>query len=325
MSSRYLRGKTWYYAAIIKGKRVQKSLQTDLASVAKQRQAEYDIRYDNLYDIKDIPVATALSLYLEERKHRRASETQKDSERKIRGFLAEKNIVNFRDISTDKMTDYLSHIASLGKSEYTLSNILEYNRIFLKWCVERGYIQSNPFVSIKNYKPIQKTVRFLNSTQIKRVLKEANKEVLYPAVAIAIYAGLRKSEIFHLTPDDIDLKQGIIHVRNKEGFTTKSGKNRVVGISKRLKPILATQLKTGPLFDLHNNRRVMRRIMRNSGVSWAGWHTLRHSFASELVKNGVDVYSVSKILGHASVKITEDTYLHGSPEHQRLAVDRLSF
>jgi integrase len=53
------------------------------------------------------------------------------------------------------------------------------------------------------------------------------------------------------------------------------------------------------------------------------FHTLRHSFASWLVMAGVDLWTVAQLLGHSGIKLVEQTYGHLSPNHKRLAVDRL--
>ena len=53
------------------------------------------------------------------------------------------------------------------------------------------------------------------------------------------------------------------------------------------------------------------------------YHTLRHTFASHLVMDGVDLETISRLMGHATTKQVEQTYGHLAPEHRRLAVNRL--
>ena len=59
-----------------------------------------------------------------------------------------------------------------------------------------------------------------------------------------------------------------------------------------------------------NFERSFRVIIRNAGLPHYGIHSLRHTFASLLFAAGVEVKVISKLLGHASVKITYDTYVH---------------
>jgi integrase len=61
----------------------------------------------------------------------------------------------------------------------------------------------------------------------------------------------------------------------------------------------------------------------NIGIERCGLHALRHTFASMLFKNGVDVKTVSEILGHASVKITYDTYIHLIRKQKQNAINTL--
>ena len=53
-------------------------------------------------------------------------------------------------------------------------------------------------------------------------------------------------------------------------------------------------------------------------------HNLRHTFASHLVMNGTDLYTVSKLLGHSSVKVTQ-IYAHLTPDYLKASVDRLKY
>jgi integrase len=327
MSSRQLRGGIWWYSGYFNGDRIRVSLETSSVAVAKERQAQKDIELRSASSPgKDTPVLLALSRYIEEKKFRRVSSVNADSKRKIEAFLSEHDILRFEDVTVDKMEKHLNAILASGKSEWSAQNSLEYNRIFFKWCADREYIQTNPLKDIPKYKPASATIRYLTGAELRKVLENASVEPLFPAVATAIYTGLRKGEIFNLTPEDIDLRQGIIHVREKEGWRPKGREARAIGINKRLRAVLRkAKPHNGRMFDITNNVRIMRRIVKKAGVPWAGWHTFRHSFASELVKQGVDIYTVSKILGHKSVSITEKTYLHSSPEHQRSAVDRIDF
>jgi integrase len=327
MSSRYLRDGIIWYSAMKDGKRIRCSLETSNVAEAKIRQAQKDLELSVTgTSRKDASISEALDIYIEEKKFRRVPSVNQDSKRKIKAFIDEQGLCRVQDVTVQKMESHLNSILTSGRSEWSASNSLEYNRIFMKWCVDRGFLNVNPLSAIKKYKPVSKTIRYLTSKEIKKVLEIAEKESIYPAVATAIYTGLRKSEIFTLTPEDIDLKAGIIHIRIKDGFKPKGRENRVVGINDRLKAVLRhVQPRDGRMFDITNNVRKINRITRLAGVPWAGWHTFRHSFASEMIRQGVDVYTVSKVLGHKSVSITEKTYLHGSPEHQRKAVNKLSF
>jgi len=199
-------------------------------------------------------------------------------------------------------------------------------KTFLNFAVRRRYIFENPIRGIKHYRLPHNPPRFLTDDEVKRILKAAAKSDLGPLVATAIYTGMRKSELFNLEWTDLDFPVGTITVRNKEGFTTKSKRFRIIPIHPALKWILwPLRAKEGLCFDATNNRRVFRRIVRKSKIQGdIGLHTLRHTFASHLIMNGVDIVTVSKLLGHSSISTTM-IYSHLTGDHIKTAVEKLRF
>ena len=79
----------------------------------------------------------------------------------------------------------------------------------------------------------------------------------------------------------------------------------------------------GDMIPPERLERTFYRILKNVGISQAGLPSLRHTFASMLFKEEVDVKTISELLGHASIQITLNTYVHliGKPKHT--AVDKL--
>lgn len=187
-------------------------------------------------------------------------------------------------------------------------------------------------------------VRFLAEAEADRVLA-ASPARIQLAVALGLFAGLRMGEILMLRPVlDVDLEHGLLFIQAREGWRPKYGKNREVPISSALRPFVEQHLAAiggepylfpGQTPGLPRSERnfqyLFTRIVQNAGLETgrahpAGVtiHTLRHTFASWLVMAGADLLTVSRLMGHASIKQVQDTYAHLSPQHRLATVELLS-
>jgi len=186
--------------------------------------------------------------------------------------------------------------------------------------------------------PVQK-IKFLRQPEPReRVLTEEEElklfaactEHLKPVILTALRTGMRKSEIADLKWNQVDLKNKEIEV-----VRTKSGKKRIIPVSEDLFQVLKmfknvngdsefvfqyVDQKTGEMRHLKYFRRSFENACRRAGISGFTFHDLRHTFASRLVRKGVDLITVKDLLGHYSVKTTE-RYTHSNQEQKRKAVD----
>jgi site-specific recombinase XerD len=131
-------------------------------------------------------------------------------------------------------------------------------------------------------------------------------------------AGLRLGELCSLKISDIDWERKLIHVRQAKGR-----KDRYLALSEALLPVMSEYfLQYKPLRFLFNSSpgeqlgrstvsRMMQRAVKRSGISKEGvcLHTLRHSFASHMLEDGVDLMSIKEMLGHEKL-FTTMVYLH---------------
>ena len=132
---------------------------------------------------------------------------------------------------------------------------------------------------------------------------------------------------------DIDFDRKVIVVRNSESFTTKNKKNRVVPMSEHLWRMLVTRRGAGHcdlLFHRDGRKlekdyvsKTFKRCVLNTELDGKlHFHSLRHTFASWLVQDGVSLYEVQKLLGHSSSKVAE-VYSHLQPEPMHSTVNRI--
>jgi len=153
-------------------------------------------------------------------------------------------------------------------------------------------------------------------------------------VAVFIYAGLRREEAIWLTPDDVDLKHGMIHVRQKairgERWRPKTGRNRRVPISSSLQRILDAfeshvgetwyfTTPQGKRWDPDNFSHRLRKANKANGLLWSCLD-FRHTFGSQLAMKGESLYKISELLGN-SPEICRKHYAALSPERMRDTVE----
>ena len=169
--------------------------------------------------------------------------------------------------------------------------------------------------------------------QVARLYSECN-DWLLPFVAIALNTGLRHREILALEWDDIDLDSQKIKVRSDNSFTTKGKRNRVIPISVFLQGVLKKAPKhiTCPyiIFTKQGDspwptgvRSMFKRALKRAGLPVSfRVHDLRHTFATTLAANGVDIVTIKNLLGHTDIQTTMK-YLHAAPDRNKWAVENL--
>ena len=209
-------------------------------------------------------------------------------------------------------------------------------RNFLIYLQDRDIKSLEP-TKVKLPKTIKKQVTFLELDEIKCLLAEislANEAGLrdFAIVQLLFSAGLRVSEIVALNRDQINLKRGEFMVRGK------GAKDRPVFISQSATQALLNYLETrqdnlSPLFISYskncvqsqdgNYRRLTVRSIERLIAKYAKLagitkdvspHTMRHSFATDLLINGADIRSVQSMLGHSSIATTQ-IYTHVTDTH----------
>ena len=193
----------------------------------------------------------------------------------------------------------------------------------IKW----GLLGTNPTAGIGRLRETGARTRFLDQDEIK-VLLEAANDRFHPILITALHTGMRRGEILRLQWPDVDLKNRTITIQE-----SKSGKKRMIPIDGTLCTTLlalpsrfqkgyvfpSPRKENAPYTDINHT---FRRIADKANIENVRFHDLRHTFASHLVMNGVDIRTVQELLGHANVTMTM-RYSHLSPVHRTRAVQIL--
>lgn len=184
--------------------------------------------------------------------------------------------------------------------------------------------------------------------KLYKYLMKSNK-VKTLGVLISLYAGLRIGEVCGLKWEDIDFENKILNIRrtvqrvylgkneSKIIVTTPKSKKSVrkIPLSKvlinKLRPLSNMFSKndyilTGSLDKCYEPlvyRYTYRVVLKNSNISYRKYHCLRHTFATRCIRVGMDIKSLSEVLGHSSIGITLSTYVHSSFEVKKKYIDKL--
>ena len=191
-----------------------------------------------------------------------------------------------------------------------------------------GLLQSNPSMGIKRLSEPRGRTRFLSDEERLKLLEatENSSSQLHLAVVLSLATGARQSEIWGLCWKDIDLKEGYLTFEQ-----TKNGDIRKV-------PVLGEALNL--LRTYHHQHRIVGREelfpgrikghSLNLRKQWVAaiklaeiedfrWHDLRHSSASYMVRQGLDLRLVAELLGHRTLQMSM-RYSHLAKEHLKSAI-----
>lgn len=234
----------------------------------------------------------------------------------------------------------------------TVSDILCVLRSILRFARRAGAVIPCDGSSVRIRRPAV-DIRVL-TRQEQEILCEhiySNMNPKNAGLLLSLFAGLRVGELCALQWDDIALDEGLIYVRHTmhriQNLEPEGPRTRVVittpksATSNRMIPLpedLAELLKELPgshrgyflsgREDVYLEPRCMqyhfRRTLERCGISYANYHALRHTFATRCVELGFDVKCLSELLGHSTVTMTMDRYVHPTMDHKREHMQRLS-
>ncbi|HEV58148.1 MAG TPA: tyrosine recombinase XerC [Phycisphaerales bacterium] len=233
-------------------------------------------------------------------------------------------------VDTDTIRAFLVFLNDKQYSKSTTARKLATLRSFYKFLVRRNYLTSNPVAVVKTPRQDKKLPRYLEYTEVQRLLNTPPSDTWLGARDRAILetlysTGMRVSEIVALNMDDVDFLGEVIHIRGKGkkerispiGSSALQAIQRYIELRNRRmqhdshfdgKVLFAN--KHGKRLSTRSVRRKMDKYLRQAGLDPAiSPHTLRHSFATHMLNNGADLRSVQELLGHQSLSTTQ-IYTH---------------
>ena len=231
-----------------------------------------------------------------------------------------------------------------GLSAKTVRNINQVISSAMDFAKDQKLISSNPTDGCALPKPEHKEMKTLPVEQLTSFLREAKESGVFELYYIELATGLRRGELLGLKWEDIDLAQGSLRVQRQiaringeviEAPLKTKNAYRTLPLSADAVGVLQEQRKksgnspyvfpspTGGPISPDSVLHMLHRILKRAGLSKVRFHDLRHTVATLALQNGVDIKTVSGMLGHYSAGFTLDTYTHVTTSAKKEAANTM--
>lgn len=214
-----------------------------------------------------------------------------------------------KETNEDDIKNYLAYLNEKGYKNITLNVVISAIKFAKTAFGERVFIKrpkrERHLPSVFSQNEIRRLIDSVNNPKHKLILK-------------TIYGlGLRVSELINLRQEEIDFNRKLVHIRDAKG-----SKDRYVNLPDRLYEDLKSYIRLNngkyvfsgrkEKITIKTVQKIFENALKKSGINKkASCHTLRHSFATHLLENGVDIRIIQKLLGHAKLESTQ-IYTHVS-------------
>lgn len=241
--------------------------------------------------------------------------------------------INYLHVNKDEILGYLKHLDDNKYTNTSIARQIASFRGFYKYLEDNKYISTNPFLRIHNPKLKRKLPNTLNYEEIRKLLDDVElktpRDYMEHAIFELLYAsGIRVSELVNLEEKNIDFKEMTIRVLGK------GNKERIVFFGEYAKDALLNYLKYRDELNIKNNKYLFinsrgGQLSRNSVYEIlknrvdklsighpVSPHTLRHTFATDMLQNGASIRTVQELLGHEKLSTTQ-IYTHLTEDYLR--------
>ena len=231
-----------------------------------------------------------------------------------------------------------------GLSAKTVRNINQVISSAMDFAKDQKLISSNPTDGCALPKLEHKEMKTLPVEQLTSFLREDKESGVFELYYIELATGLRRDELLGLKWEDIDLAQDSLRVQRQiaringeviEGPLKTKNAYRTLPLSADAVGVLQEQRKkggsspyvfpspTGGPISPDSVLHMLHRVLKRAGLSKVRFHDLRHTFATLALQNGVDIKTVSGMLGHYSAGFTLDTYTHVTTSAKKEAANTM--
>lgn len=254
-----------------------------------------------------------------------------DLQELITGLLKNGNVLNGCGLSVGTVNLIITIVQNSLRTAY----ITGVAKIYIADRIRRPKLKQKKVVcfTVPEQKKIEKAA--LNDKRSKMI-----------GVVICLYTGLRIGELLALKWSDVDLRKETINVNKtcRDGKTNDGygrivdapktiSSYRIIAIPKQLIRVLKKLKKRdksefvissgGQPPTVRSYQQSFCLMLKDLGIPHKGFHSLRHTFATRALECGMDVKTLSEILGHRNATVTLNRYAHSMPEHKQLMMNRV--
>ena len=231
-----------------------------------------------------------------------------------------------------------------GLSANSINAVISVIQSSLKAAHMLGFTKEYTADKLKRPKLKEKPVEcftLAEQKQIENAILNGKKDKLY-GILLCLYNGLRIGELIALQWSDIDFAKGVLTVSrschdSKDGLVIDEPKTqssrRMIPLPKQLLPILKGIKKkshspfvvsaNGKPVSVRSYQRSFELLLKRLDIPHKGFHSLRHTFATRALECGMDVRTLSEILGHKNPTVTLNRYAHSLMEHKKEMMNKL--
>lgn len=336
------------------------ALGTGMKDVARRKMARLVVRYhDGEFDPwrpgdmgRNVPFTDGAAAFMESRASLRPK-TLRAYRFMLEGLARHlPPAIGVGDVTPRHIVPY---VADSAVSDSTRRHRLRHARVFFRWAVARGHAVEDPTVGIKLDRGGEKAPAFFTPDELRILLdaigtgsaettarggqKVEPAPWLLDVVVFAASTGLRQGEIIALRWDGLDLTTGMetLAVRNDGDFRTKSGRDVLLPLvgpalavvrrrhtaAQDSSPYVFPGQRGGKMNPHYLSRRFKGFVTLAGLPGRLHFHSLRHTFGTQLARDGVPLLTISKLLGHSNTQVTQ-VYTHLGMDELRRAMSTFS-
>ena len=260
---------------------------------------------------------------------------------------------NLTSVTEKDVQDFVLQKLSGGLSQKTIKDMLIVLRMILKFGAKKNYCVYAPIDVIFPTDRERQELEVLSIANQKKIMRfvEDNFTFRNLGIFICLSTGIRIGEICALTWDDIDIENGVIHIRKtiQRIYVKENGIKKTELLIDT--PKTATSMRDIPMIkDLYEILKPLKKVVNNDyfvltneatpteprtyrnyykklldklGIPPIKFHGLRHSFATRCIESKCDYKTVSVILGHSNISTTLNLYVHPNYEQKKKCIDKM--